>query len=108
SHPILDRVPDQGLIIENKNVPADRIQATRGKDYLFVYTAAGKPFTVVMGKINGSSLSGYWFDPRTGNTTDLGSIANTGTKQFIPPSTGYGKDWVLVLDDAAKNYQLPK
>lgn len=104
SHPMLDRVPDQSVIIENNNTPAERIQATRGKDYIFVYTAAGKPFTVVPSKISGSKLNAYWFDPRDGKTTTIGTIANA-KKKFIPPSTGYGHDWVLVLDDAAKNYK---
>ena len=108
SYPLLERVPDQSLIKENNYVPAERIQATRSTDYLFVYSAAGKPFTVVLGKIKGTALHGYWYDPRTGNTMDIGSIANSGTKEFTPPSTGYGKDWVLVLDDATKNYGVPK
>jgi len=32
-------------------------------------------------------------------------MQNTGTKKFTPPSTGYGQDWILVLDDVAKEYQ---
>jgi hypothetical protein len=104
SHPMLERVPDQSLIKENNNAAAERIQATRGDDYLFVYTAAGKPFTIVNGKIKGATLHAYWFDPRSGKTTDIGTIKNTGTKKFTPPSTGYGQDWVLVLDDVARRY----
>ncbi|MEJ0080369.1 MAG: DUF4038 domain-containing protein [Puia sp.] len=51
--PISERIPDQSVILENNLPAAERIQATRGKDYLFVYSAAaGKPFTVVLGKIN--------------------------------------------------------
>lgn len=103
SHPLLDRVPDQTLIKENNYCPAERIQATRGDDYLFVYTAAGKSFTVVNGKIKGTTLHAYWFDPRTGNTTDIEHVPNTGTKLFTPPSQGYGHDWVLVMDDQTKN-----
>jgi hypothetical protein len=53
SRPMLDRVPDQSLIT-NALGANDRIQATRGNDYLFVYTAQGKPFTVNMGKISGT------------------------------------------------------
>ena len=101
---MLERVPDQSLIKENNNAAAERIQATRGDDYLFVYTAAGKPFTIVNGKIKGATLHAYWFDPRSGKTTDIGTIKNTGTKKFTPPSTGYGQDWVLVLDDVARRY----
>jgi len=104
SHPLPDRIPDQSLIKENDNVASERIQATRGNDYLFVYTAAGKPFNVVMGKIQGKQMQAYWYDPRNGKTIDIGMTENTGVKKFIPPSSGYGNDWVLVLDDAEKKF----
>ena len=42
SHPMTERVPDQSLIVENNNCSAERIQATRGNDYAFVYSAAGE------------------------------------------------------------------
>ena len=107
SHPILERIPDQFLIKENNYAPAERIQATRGRDYLFVYTATGKPFTVMLEKIKGGKLQSYWFNPRDGKTTNTEIIDNRGTRNFTPPSSGYGQDWVLVLDDAAKNYAKP-
>jgi Protein of unknown function (DUF4038)/Putative collagen-binding domain of a collagenase len=107
SHPLPDRIPDQSLIKENDNVASERIQATRGNDYLFVYTAAGKPFNVVMGKIQGKQMQAYWYDPRNGKTIDIGMTENTGVKKFIPPSSGYGNDWVLVLDDAEKKFPKP-
>jgi len=107
SYPMLERIPDQSLILENNYVPAERIQATRGDDYAFIYTAAGKPFTVVLNKIKGTTLHTYWFNPRDGKTTEIGNISNEGNKKFTPPSTGYGQDWVLVLDDAAKHYDTP-
>ena len=104
SHPFLDRVPDQSLIVENDLTPAERIQACRGVDYAFVYSLAGKPFHVNGGKIKGQRLKAYWYDPRNGKITDIGTVDNTGSKLFTPPSSGYGKDWVLVLDDEAKHY----
>ncbi|TDE15466.1 glycoside hydrolase family 140 protein [Dyadobacter psychrotolerans] len=104
SRPMNDRVPDQSLIVENNNGPADRIQATRGKDYAFVYSAAGKRVSVHTGKISGSDFNAYWFDPRKGEAKLIGKFANKGSQIFVPPSTGYGKDWILVLDDADKNY----
>ncbi|HTF30531.1 MAG TPA: DUF4038 domain-containing protein, partial [Flavitalea sp.] len=36
--PMTDRVPDQSLIVEKDNTPAERIQATRGNDYLMIYS----------------------------------------------------------------------
>jgi hypothetical protein len=105
AYPMLDRVPDQSIIMENDNGPADRVQATRGKDYLFVYTSAGKPFTVVAGKIKGEKLNAYWLDPRNGKIKTLEWVSNRQNNKFTPPSTGYGQDWVLVLDDTAANYK---
>lgn len=106
-YPLLDRVPDQSLIQENDLVPAERVQATRGNDYLFVYSTVGKPFHVVMGKIQGNELRAYWYNPRNGKSTDIGVVLNKDVREFIPPSSGYGQDWVLVLDDAAKKYPRP-
>ena len=104
SHPLLDRVPDQSLIVENNLSASERIQATRGKDYLFVYTSEGRSFTVNLNKITGDSLQIYWYDPRTGKSKDAVIVANKSSRKFIPPSSGYGQDWVLVMDDLSKKY----
>jgi hypothetical protein len=99
SHPMLDRMPDQTLIVENNLPSAIRLQA-------FIYSSDGRPFTVMMGKISGDKVRATWFDPRTGKTTQAGEFDNTGNKKFNPPRSGYGVDWVLVLDDASKTYTL--
>ena len=104
---MLDRVPDQTLLTEAYE-GADRIQATRGKDYAFVYSTTGKPFTVNMGKISGKEVKATWYDPRTGNSTAFGKFKNTGSQLFTPPTNGRNNDWVLILDDTAKNYPAPK
>ena len=107
SRPMLDRVPDQSLVLESNYPPAERIQATRGNSYAFIYTAAGKPFTVNMGKISGKDVSTAWFDPRTGEVKDNGKLANTGRQRFTPPTTDYGQDWILIVDDSTKQYPAP-
>ncbi|MEJ7767553.1 MAG: glycoside hydrolase family 140 protein [Chitinophagaceae bacterium] len=103
--PMTERVPDQSLIIESNLTPAERIQATRGTNYLFVYSSAGKPFTVVMGKIKGEQVRGYWYDPRNGTKSPIDAVKNTGKKLYTPAGSGYGKDWVLVLYDANAGYK---
>lgn len=112
SRPFLDRVPDQSMIVENNLIPSERIQATRGADYAFIYTAAGKSFTVYLNKISGTQLLAYWYNPRNGKTAEPEKIENKGTKLFTPPgggySSAYGNDWVLILDDAAKKYSNPQ
>ncbi|MEJ7911945.1 MAG: glycoside hydrolase family 140 protein [Chitinophagaceae bacterium] len=101
SQPLEGRVPDQTLLKEQHTVPAERIQATRGAHFLFVYTAAGKPFTVVLGKLKADSLRASWYNPRSGNHTAIHTIPNKGMKLYKPPTSGYGQDWILVLEDPA-------
>jgi hypothetical protein len=108
SHPVTDRIPDQSLLLENDLPAAERIQATRGRDYIFIYSATGKPFTVVTGKITRKTLNACWFNPRNGKITKESPVKNSGNKLFKPPATGYGQDWVLILDDAEKKYALPE
>lgn len=105
SRPMLERIPDQTLIADAGGAN-DRIQATRGKDYIFVYTAHGKNFRVFNG-INAKQLQAYWYDPRTGKSKDAGRHAGVEWMDFMPPTSGYGQDWVLILDDATKNYKQP-
>lgn len=104
ARPLLDRIPDQSLIVENNLSAPERIQATRGKDYAFIYSTVGKPFTVNPGKISGKTITATWYDPRTGKTQSAGTFNNQQPQQFTPPSKGYGHDWVLVLDDASRRY----
>ena len=106
SRPMLSRVPDQSLIVDALDGP-ERIQAMRGPDHLFVYTASGIAFTVNLGRISGSQVTAYWTSPRNGSSTSLGTFPNSGTREFRPQYEGLGSDWVLVLDDAAKAYPAP-
>jgi hypothetical protein len=106
SRPMLDRVPDQSLVSQMLNAH-DRIQATRGKDYIFIYTTQGKPVTINMGKISGKEVRAFWYNPKNGETKEIGRSQNSGQQQFNPPTSGYGHDWVLVMDDSTKNYPLP-
>lgn len=107
SRPMLDRVPDQSLIDDARG-NNDRIQATRGKDYILVYSAQGKSFKVNTGKISGKELVATWYNPKNGETKEGMRFPNKGSMEFIPPSTGYGHDWVLIIDDVAKQFGSPE
>jgi Putative collagen-binding domain of a collagenase len=105
SRPMLDRVPDQSLLTGDEM--NDRIQATRGKDYAMIYSTSGSRIEVHLGRISGEQLHAWWFDPRSGEARDTGMHPNRGRVSFQPPSLGLGHDWVLVLDDASKNFPRP-
>jgi len=60
--------------------------------------------TVDMTRISGSSANGWWYNPRTGQATSIGTYATTGTRTFTPPDS---TDWVLVLDDSSQGWGAP-
>jgi hypothetical protein len=83
--------------------------ATRdeGGLYAMVYSPCGRPFAVRMNAVSGSEVRAWWFDPRTGSASLIGSFANTGEREFVPPDRGEALDWVLVLDDASRGFPPP-
>jgi len=107
---MLIRVPDQTLIAGAVSESAiERVEAMRGGDgsYAFLFTATGKPFTVDLTKLSGEKARGWWYDPRTGNAEACGEWPRDGQREFTPPSSAEGKDWVLVLDDSSRGVAPP-
>ena len=110
SRPMLVRVPDQSLIIgDASNTATERVEATRASDgsYAFIFTPTGKPFTVDLTKLSGAKLHGWWYDPRTGMKESIDEMPRAGTREFTPPAGGAVNDWVLVLDDASREFRPP-
>jgi hypothetical protein len=107
SRPCLERVPDQSLIAGDAGSGGGHAQATRGSDgsYAFIYIPSGEPVTVNLNKLTGAELVAHWFDPRNGESREAGRHARTEQGHFQPPEGG--PDWVLVLDDASRNYPAP-
>ncbi len=96
--------PDQSVIAAGQGRAEDHIQAARADDgsFLLAYLPLGHPVTINMDKVSGSTVKAHWFNPREGTWTFIGEYPSTATREFIPPSSGLTSDWVLVLDDAAK------
>ncbi len=114
SRPMLERIPDQWLIANDPLGTTERIEACRGSDgsYAFIYTATGRKLKIRLidgpyPKLSGKTIRGWWYDPRLGTSTAIGEFEKTGFQDFTPPSSGPGNDWVLVLDDASKNFPAP-
>jgi Protein of unknown function (DUF4038)/Putative collagen-binding domain of a collagenase len=115
SRPFLTRVPADEVIVTDRvatSVPGAgryRFVATRDADgtYAMVYAPAGRSFTVRMNVIKGDRIRAWWFNPRTGRASSIGTFQNTGEREFSPPDAGEALDWVLVLDDEGKTYPAP-
>jgi hypothetical protein len=115
SRPFLSRIPDPEVIVTGaipSSMPGTgryHFAATRDASgsYAMVYAPVGRPFTVRMDKITGPKVKAWWFNPRDGQASLIGEFANTGERTFTPPDAGEMLDWVLVLDDASRNYPPP-
>jgi hypothetical protein len=115
SRPFLDRIPDPGIVITGSvptSVPgAGRYQFVATRDaagtYAMVYAPVGRPFRVQMSAIKGPKVKAWWFNPRTGQATAIGTFPNAAEREFVPPDKGEMLDWILVLDDEARGYPPP-
>ncbi len=115
SRPFLTRIPDDAVLLTNAvptSVPGAgryRYVATRDAEgsYAMVYAPVGRPFRVAMQKIKGSRARAWWFNPRNGEASLIGEFPTLGDREFVPPNPGESLDWVLVLDEASRNFPAP-
>ena len=77
---------------------------TSNRQTAIVYVPNADSFTLDLTQMSGSQVRAWWYDPRTGASTNLGLFATTGSVVFTPPATN---DWVFVADDAALNLPPP-
>jgi hypothetical protein len=132
SRPFLSRVPDDSILATHRSdngpaaspggqatgltVPTSvpgagryRFVATRDIEgtYAMVYAPVGRSFRVRMETITGAKVRAWWYNPRNGQATAIGTFDNRGEREFTPPDPGEMLDWILVLDDAARQYPAP-
>jgi Protein of unknown function (DUF4038)/Putative collagen-binding domain of a collagenase len=107
ARPFFDRMPDQKLVVDTLS-GADKVVCCRSASNAMIYTAGGQSITAVLGKISGSQVKVYGFDPRTGAVTYADTYPNTGTQVLNSPgSPARGNDYVFLLDDAAQSFPVP-
>ena len=93
-----DRVPAQELVTDNGN-RYDYIAATRGADYVLLYTYTGRNFKVDLKKLKFIPYKAAWFNPSTGERTRISKYRYKAEVEFDPPGEpANGNDWVLILD----------
>ncbi len=116
-----ERVPDPSLIVAGRGDLREGptcCAATRAADgsYALIYSTMGQPFTVDLSALSGSRLHGRWYSPRDGRCYDAAlrptnspfEVDKTQIRhQFTPPASGLNQDWVLVLDDADRQFPVP-
>ena len=102
--PYFERVGDQSVIAGENGERYDRAVATRGNDYLLVYTYTNRPMQIDLTKIAGDQKNVWWYSPTDGSLAYVGAFGN-GIHTFGGDGeTGPAHDRVLIAVDAAKNY----
>ena len=99
---------DAALLGDRGEGPA-RLRAARASDgsFLLAYSPYGRPLEIDLGAVDGAARA-WWFDPRSGEATDVGRLPAGGSRRFDPPGDeGRGNDWVLVVDAADRGFGAP-
>ena len=108
SRPYFNRIPDQQAIVENPYDPVGYLTATSGPGFIMAYIPTGKAVEIETRRLQASTLNIWWFNPRNGKAIFLREQKNEGKIKFDPPGkTKRGNDWVLVVDDAAQDFNPP-
>jgi len=63
--------------------------------------------TVITAAAGSRCVSATWFGPRYGIAMVIHTGDGSGVQTFEPPTSRRGNDWILVLDDADKNFPSP-
>ena len=108
SRPYFSRISDQSIIKSPHGKDyKDLVYATvdSNKTYAMIYLPQNKAVEIDLNKVSGSKKNAWWYDVRNGKATKIASPGSKGTKSFTPPKNGV--DWVLVVDDASKNFGAP-
>jgi hypothetical protein len=96
-----DRISDQSLIADHQEEDEYFIVGTRDQagSYAFLYFPTGNPTVLNLGSLKSEKITGTWLDPRTGVEIKItSSIPRNEAVEVIPPSSGRGNDWVLILE----------
>ncbi len=109
SRPMRQRIPDSAIIAEGQGLKGQHMEAFRGADnsYAMIYLPVGKKIGVNTSFMREDRIIAWWFNPKDASVQRIGELPRTAVMQFTPPVTGFENDWVLVLDDATKQFKEP-
>jgi hypothetical protein len=101
--------PNDAFIKDGPKHGGAKIRGALASDssFAFVYSPRGESFSVDLNAFSVSKVRESWFDPRYGKTYESHTSDNRGIQTFVPPTKGRGQDWILILDDAKRDFPLP-
>ncbi len=108
SRPYFERIPDDSVIVSENGEGRHHLCATRSElgSYAMVYFPdAVRSATIDLGKVRGSAVRAWFYDPHTGLAQEAGLFNDKRPSEFVTPLEWH--DWVLVLDDATAGFAAP-
>jgi hypothetical protein len=113
AHAFHTLVPDQRIIVDGPAHGPSKIRAMRASDgsKIVVYTPQGAQFTLDQSGVKAAYVGQSWFDPRYGVGYEFRVSPRAWDGQtfqtYMPPTSGRGQDWVLVLQAVQQESDLP-
>ncbi|MBN2000654.1 glycoside hydrolase family 140 protein [candidate division KSB1 bacterium] len=106
SRPFTLLLPAQWMIYDGPQRGGAKIRAALAQDSSFalIYSPRGAQFTVDRRAIKGNRVHEIWYNPRYGNALVVHTTDTAAFQTYTPPSSGRGKDWILILEDEAKKF----
>lgn len=95
----MTRIPDQHLIVEVPTEPAAHPRAMRcinGTHAYVYFPLAGQRLSIDLTMFKGAAEA-YWFNPRSGETTEVGHVESDKPYEFTSPANEL--DMVLILEN---------
>jgi hypothetical protein len=101
SRSVLNRIPDQSLIVQGQGKKGEYSTAFRDSNnkYAMIYLPAGRKIAVNTSFVKTSQIKISWFNPKNSKIEKEAVLKKQNIMNFIPPSTGVGNDWVLIIDE---------
>lgn len=108
SRPMLQRVPDNSIVLKGQGEKGEHIEAFRSADKSFamIYLPIGKTITINTANLP-KQIVAWWFNPKDGSSQKIMATEKKAAMEFTSPTTGAENDWVLILDDASKGFKSP-
>ncbi|MEZ4702718.1 MAG: DUF4038 domain-containing protein [Rhodothermales bacterium] len=102
--------PATGQVKDAPNTGGRTVMAAAASDgsFLIAYTPFGDAFAVSLESMQAPRIRLWWFNPALGTAIPLGERARTDVLRLDPPADpARGNDWVLVVDDARRDFPEP-
>jgi len=109
SRPFQKLIPKQSIILDGPQTGGGKIRAALASDnsFAFIYSPRGEKFTIDKSWLQTDRANEIWYDPRYGISNKIHSSDTKGIQTYTPPTHGRGCDWILIIEDAHKNFPMP-